>query len=238
MARARKPKTPFYRFNSSPEIIRLVVMMYVKFPLSLRNVEDLLAERGIDICHETVRFWWNRFGPMFAAEIRRKRVDRMRGYTHWRWHLDEVYVEINGEMHYLWRAVDHEAEVLESYVTKTRDKAAALKFVKKAMKRHGSAQVITTDGLRSYKAALNEIGNAEKQEVGRWANNRVENSHLPFRRRERAMLRFRQMKSLQKFSAVHAAFHNHFNKDRHLTQRDSYKHQRSAALAEWKSLMA
>ena len=105
-------------------------MMYVKYPLSLRNVEDLLAERGIDICHETVRFWWNRFGPMFAAEIRRKRVDRVRQVTQWRWHLDEVYVKIGGEMHYLWRAVDHEGEVLESYATKTRDKAAALSFLK------------------------------------------------------------------------------------------------------------
>jgi putative transposase len=162
----------------------------------------------------------------------------MRQHTHWRWHLDEVFVKINGELHYLWRAVDHEGEVLESYVTKSRDKAAALKFMKKALKRHGSAKTITTDGLRSYKAAMKELGNAEKQEVGRWANNRVENSHLPFRRRERAMLRFRQMKSLQKFSAVHAAFHNHFNKDRHLTKRDSFKAQRSAALAEWQSLMA
>src|ERR1700704_4732137 len=150
MARARKPKTPFYRFNSSPEIIRLVVMMYVKFPLSLRNVEDLLHERGIDVCHETVRFWWNRFGPMFANEIRRKRVDRMKGFTHWRWHLDEVYVKINGETHYLWRAVDQEGKVLESFVTKERDKAAALKFIKKALKRHGSPKAIVTDGLRSY----------------------------------------------------------------------------------------
>jgi putative transposase len=238
MARKPKPPNPFRWFDSSSEIIRLVVMMYVKFPLSLRNVEDLLHERGIDICHETVRLWWNRFGPMFAAQIRRKRVQAMRQHTHWRWHLDEVYVKINGEMHYLWRAVDHEGEVLESYVTKTRDKAAALKFIKKAMKRHGSPEVITTDGLRSYKAAMNEIGNAEKQEVGRWANNRVENSHLPFRRRERAMLRFRQMKSLQKFSSVHASVHNHFNQERHLTSREIYKANRSAALAEWRTLMA
>ena len=110
---------------------------------------------------------------MFAAAIRRKRVDRMRAFTHWRWHLDEVYVKINGEMHYLWRAVDHEGEVLESYVTKTRDKAAALAFIKKALKRHGSAKAITTDGLRSYGAAMKEIGNAEKREVGRWANIRA-----------------------------------------------------------------
>src|SRR5271166_6815561 len=102
---------PFRYFNSSPEVIRLVVMMYVKYPLSLRNVEDLLAERGIDISHETVRFWWNRFGPMFAAEIRKKRVAHMRGYPQWRWHLDEVFVKVNGTLCYLWRAVDHEGEV-------------------------------------------------------------------------------------------------------------------------------
>ncbi len=231
-------KNPFRYFDSSPEVIRLVVMMYVRFPLSLRNVEDLLAERGIDICHETVRLWWNRFGPMFAAEIRRKRVDHMRAYTQWRWHLDEVFVKINGEMHYLWRAVDHEGEVLESFVTKRRDKAAALKFIRKAMKRHGNHRAIVTDRLRSYGAAMKEIGNADRKQTGRRLNNRAENSHLPIRRRERAMLRFRQMKTLQKFSAVHAAFHNHFNQDRHLISRDDYKDRRSAALAEWKTLAA
>jgi putative transposase len=215
-----------------------VVMMYVKYPLSLHNVEDLLAERGIDVCYETVRFWWNRFGLMFAAEIRRKRVDRMKSYTHWRWHLDEVYVKINGEMHYLWRAVDHEGEVLESFASKTRDKPAALKFIKKMMKRHGRPKAIVTDGLRSYGAALRELVGVEDHECGRWLNNRVENSHQPFRRREKAMLRFRRMKTLQKVSAVHGSVHNHFNKERHLTDRRSYKDQRSAALAEWQSLMA
>lgn len=231
-----RPASPFRCFNSSPEVIRLVVLMYVRFPLSLRNVEDLLAERGIDLCHETVRFWWNRFGPLFAADIRRQRVSAMRGFRHWRWHLDEVFVKINGETHYLWRAVDHEGEVLESYVTKTRDKAAALRFMKKALKRHGSPEAITTDGLRSYRAALNELDVPHKQEVGRHANNRVENSHLPFRRRERAMLRFRQMKSLQKFASVHAGLHNHFASDRHLVDRQTYKQRRFAALAEWQNL--
>ena len=229
---------PFRYFDSSPEVIRLVVMMYVKYPLSLRNVEDLLFERGIDICHETVRLWWNRFGPMFAAEIRKKRVDRMRANTHWRWHLDEVYVKINGEMRYLWRAVDHEGEVLESYVTKTRDKAAALSFIKRALKRHGRPQAVVTDGLRSYSAAMKEIGNDDRQEVGRWVNNRAENSHQPFRRRERAMERFRRMKTLQKFAAVHGTVHNHFNQERHLISRDLYRERRSAALAEWRAVMA
>jgi putative transposase len=237
MPRPRVPASPFKRFNSSPEVIRLVVLMYVRFPLSLRNVEDLLFERGIDICHETVRFWWNRFGPMFAADIRRQRVSRMRGFRHWKWHLDEVYVKINGEMHYLWRAVDQEGEVLESYVTKARDKDAALRFMKKALKRHGQVETITTDGLRSYKAAMKDLGNEQKQEVGRYANNRCEKSHLQFRRRERAMLRFRQMKSLQKFVSVHANVHNHFNQERHLIDRQTYKARRSAALAEWQILM-
>jgi putative transposase len=144
----------------------------------------------MDISHETVRFWWNRFGPMFAGHIHRQRVNRMRGFRHWRWHLDEMYVKLNAEMVYLWRAVDQEGEVLESYVTKCRDKAAALTFMKKALKRRGRPEAVTTDGLHACRAAMNELGNAEKQEVGRWANNRVENSHLPFRRRERAMLRF------------------------------------------------
>ena len=228
---------PFRYFDSSPEVIRLVVMMYVRYPLSLRNVEDLLCERGIDICHETVRLWWNRFGPIFAADIRRKRVDRMRQFTHWRWHLDEVFVRINGKQKYLWRAVDHEGEVLESYVTEKRDKAAALEFIKKAMKRHGRTKAIVTDRCRSYGAALKEIGAVDLQETARRLNNRCENSHLPLRRRERAMQRFRRMKTLQKFTSVHASVHNHFNQDRHLISRQDYKARRSAALAEWQSLV-
>lgn len=213
-------------------------MMYVRFPLSLQNAEDLLAERGIDICHETVRMWWNRFGPIFAADIRQQRISRIRGFKNWRWHVDEVFVKINGETHYLWRAVDHEGEILESYVTKKRDKSAPLRFFKKALKRHGKAETIITDSLMSYPAAMRDLGNLERREMGRWLNNLAENSHLPFRRRERAMLRFRQMKSLQKFASVHANVHNHFNSDRHLTDRQTYKANRSAALAEWQNLIA
>ena len=165
-----KPPSPFRCFNSSPEVIRLVVMMYVRYPLSLRKVEDLLFERGIDLCHETLRMWWNRFGPMFAGDIRRQRVSRMKGFRQCRWHLDEIYVKLNGEMVYLWRAVDQEGEILESFVTKKRDKDAALSLMKKALKPHGSPEAITTDGLRSYPAAMNELGNADRQEIGRWAN--------------------------------------------------------------------
>ena len=147
-------------------------------------------------------------------------------------------MKINGERHYLWRAVDHEGEVLESFVTKTRDKRAALKFLKKAMRKHGQPEVIVTDKLRSYVAALKEIGAGDRQETGRWMNNRAENSHLPFRRRERAMLRFRRMRSLQKFAAVHASVSNHFNKERSLSSRPHFKANRAAALAEWRALCA
>ena len=230
-------RDPFRYFNSSPEIIRLTVMMYVRYPLSLRQVEDLLFERGIDICHETVRFWWNRFGPMFAAEIRKRRIDR-RSYSIWRWHLDEVFVRINGETHYLWRAVDHEGEVLEVFATKRRDRKAALTFIKRAMKRYGRPKVIVKDRLRSYRAAMKVIGNSHIQECGRWHNNRAENSHQPFRRRERAMSKFRDAKTLQKFAAVHASIHNHFNLDRHLNNRETFKENRAAALAEWRQLAA
>ena len=231
-------KNPFRYFKTSPEVIRLAVMMYIRFPLSLRQVEDLLHERGIDICHETVRFWWNRFGPMFAAEIRKKRSAALRALPQWRWHLDEVFVKINGEMHYLWRAVDHEGEVLEVFVTKHRDRQAALAFLKRTMKRYGRPRAIVTDRLRSYRAAMNVIGNAADQECGRWLNNRADNSHQPFRRREGAMSRFRDVKTLPKFSAGHASIHNHFNQDRHLNRRDIFKQNRAAALAEWRQLAA
>jgi putative transposase len=222
-------RSPFRYFETSPEIIRLAVMMYVRFPLSLRNVEDLLHERGIDISHETVRFWWSRFGPVFAAEVRKKRIQKMHAHSNWQWHLDEVFVKINGETHYLWRVVDHEGEVLESYVTKRRDRKAALKFIKKSMKRYGRPHIVVTDKLRSYGAAMKVIGNANKQETGRWMNNRGENSHPlpgsglftnhkkgPFRRRERAMLGLGSMRSLQKLSAVHASVHNHFHLEHRL----------------------
>jgi putative transposase len=193
-------RNPFRYFNSSPEVIRLAVMMYIRYPLSLRQVEDLLFERGIDICHETMRF--------------------------------------NGETHYLWRAVDHEGKVLEVFATKRRDRKAALKFLKRAMKRYGRPGTIVTDRLRSYGAAMKMIGIEERQESGRWLNNRAENSHQPFRRREGAMAKFRDIKTLQKFAAVHASIHNHFNQDRHLNRRDIFKQYRSAALAEWRQLAA
>jgi len=213
-------------------------MMYVRFPLSLRNVEDLLHERGIDICHETIRYWWNKFGPLFAGEISKKRMHPIPKHSNWKWHLDEVFVKINGETHYLWRAVDHEGEVLETFVSKGRDRKAALDFLKRILKKYGAPKVIVTDRLKSYRAAMKISGNEFSQEVGRWKNNRCENSHLPFRRREYAMLKYRRMRSLQKFVSIHASIFNHFNKERHLNSRDRYKVQREAALVEWQQLCA
>src|SRR5688572_8734580 len=152
-------------------------MMYVRFPLSLRNVEDLLHERGIDVSHETVRYWWNRFGPRFASQIRKRRIAQFG--SRWQWHLDEMFVKINGKIYYLWRAIDHEGEVLEAHVTQSRDRYAALRFLRKAMKSYGHPEAIVTDRLRSYVAALKVIGLEGRHHTGRWMNNRIENSHQP-----------------------------------------------------------
>ncbi len=176
-------------------------------------------------------------GRMCASEIRKRRVHH-RSFSQWRWHLDEVFVRINGETHYLWRAVDHEGEVLEVFATKRRDRRAALKFLKRTMKRYGRPRSIVTNRLRSYRSAMKVIANAADHQCGRWLNNRAENSHQPLRRREGAMAKFRDMKTLQKFAAVHATIHNHFNRDRHLNSRDIFKQNRAAALAEWYQLAA
>ena len=149
-----------------------------------------------------------------------------------------MLVRINGKTHYLWRAVDHEGEVLEVFATKRRDRRAALKFLKRTMKRYGGPRVIVTDRLHSYAAAMKVIGVEDRQICGQWLNNRAENSHQPFRRREGAMARFRDIKTLQKFAAAHASIHNHFNQERHLYNRENFKLNRSAALAEWRQLTA
>jgi len=186
---------------------------------------------------EVIRYWWNRFGPLFARHIKKRRIEALR-HSRWRWHVDEVFVKINGETHYLWRAVDHEGEILDAVVTKKRDRKAALKVLRKLLKRYGSAGEIVTDRLPSYRVALRDIGIEHKQSTGRYLNNRCENSHLPFRRRERAMQRFRRMRSLQKFAAVHGSVYNHFNQERHLYSRQNFKENRTAALAEWRQLLA
>jgi putative transposase len=142
--------------------------------MHVRYVEDLLAERGIDVSYETIRLWWNRFGPVFGAEIQKKRIAQVHGFPRWRWHLDEVFVKINGKQCYLWRAVDHEGEVLDAFVTSKRDKAAALKFLKRILKVHGCPREIVTDRLPAYGAAMTEIGDGPRHKTGRRLDNRAE----------------------------------------------------------------
>lgn len=166
----------------------------------------------------------------------KKRAASVFASPQWRWHLDEVFVRINGDTHYLWRAVDHEGEVLETFVTKKRDRKAAVKFLKKALRRHGKPMEVVTDRLRSYPAAMKQIGIEARHSTDHRANNRAENSHQPFRRRERAMARFRSAKSLQMFTSIHASIHNHFNLERHLYSRQLFKSNRTTAMNEWRLL--
>ena len=161
----------------------------------------------------------------------------MQNYSNWRWHLDEVFVKINGQTRYLWRAVDHEGEVLDVLVTEKRDKTAARKALKRLMKRFGRSCSIVTDRLKSYGAALKDIGCKPIQSVGRWMNNRAENSHIVFRRRERAMNKFRNNKILQKFTSIHSQIQNHFNGERHLIKRHDYLSFRTQAFLEWRQII-
>ena len=226
---------PFKYYKTSPEIIKLAVMYYIRYPLSLRQVEDILHERGIDVCHETIRYWWNKFGTLFSNEMRKKSNHRA---SNWRWHIDEVFVKINGEQHYLWRTVDHEGTILDCYVSKRRNKKAALKVLKKLMSRYGKPKEIVTDKLPSYKAALRDLGAMDLQNTERYKNNQVENSHLHFRRRERGMNKFRSMRSLQKFTAIQSTFLNHFNHQRHLENRQNFKGLRQNSVEQWRGVCA
>ncbi len=224
----------FKYFKTSPEIIKLAVMYYVRYPLSLRNVEDILHERGIDICHETIRYWWNKFGALFSKEVKKKTKPYA---SNWRWHIDEVFVKINGDLHYLWRAIDHEGTVLDCYVSKRRDRKAAKKVLKKLISKHGLPREIVTDKLGSYKATMKELDIQELQNTERYKNNQIENSHLHFRRREKVMNKFRSMGALQKFTAIQSTFLNHFNHQRHLETRDTFKSLRQSSLDAWNEIL-
>jgi putative transposase len=216
-----------YRFP--PEIIRHAIWLYVRFTLSFRDVDDLLAERGIMVSHETVRRWVNHFGPAIAADLRKRGPK-----PHTIWHLDEVCLRIGGRLVYLWRAVDAEGEVLDVLLQTKRNKRAALKLMRKLLKKTGFVpDKLVTDELASYGAATRDLGLANRHESGRSRNNRAENSHQPTRRRERKMQRFKSMGSAQRFLSPHAAAYNTFNIQRHHITAKAHRSLRAAAMEAW-----
>ena len=219
-----------YRF--APVIIQQAIWLYVRFTLSFRDVEDLLAERGIAVSYETVRRWVNHFGPKIAADLRKRRPK-----PHTTWHLDEVYLKIDGRLVYLWRAVDSEGEVLDVLVQAKRNKAAALKLMRKLLKKYGFLpENLVTDDLRSYTAAARDLGIERRHLTGRWRNNRAENSHQPTRRRERKMQGFKSAGSAQRFLSFHAAAHNTFNVQRHLISANTHRAFRASAMRTWREV--
>jgi putative transposase len=221
----------YRRHRFPPEIIQHAVWLYFRFPLSYRNVEDLLAERGVEVSYETVRRWALKFGALYARNLR-----RLRPRPSDRWHLDEVFVSFGGRRMYLWRAVDDEGEVLDVLVQAKRDKRAALKLMRKLLKKHGVApQVWITDKLPSYGAALRPLKASRRHLTDGRLNNRAENSHLPVRQRERRMQRFKSPKSAQRFLSTHAALYNTFNIQPHLTSRKTMREFRDDAMAAWQS---
>jgi putative transposase len=222
-------KISYSRHRFPSEIIRYTVWLYFRFPLSYRDVEDILVERGIDVSYETIRRWALKFGQAFARRLRktRPRPDAQ-------WHLDEVFVTISGKRSYLWRAVDSEGEVLEILVQSHRNKRAALKLMRKLLKKQGFVpDVIVTDKLPSYGAALKDLGLSRLHDFGGRKNNRAENSHLPIRQRERRMQRFKSPRSAQQFLSTHAAIYNNFNIQRHLISRKTLRQFRSEAMNTW-----
>ena len=219
-----------YRFP--PVIIQQAVWLYARFTLSFRDVEDLLAERGIMVSYETVRRWVKHFGSMIAADLRRRRPK-----PHSTWHLDEVFIKIDGRLVYLWRAVDAEGEVLDVLVQSKRDKRSALKLMRKLLKKMRFVpDKLVTDDLRSYGAAARDLGISHRHERGRWRNNRAENSHQPTRRRERKMQGFKSAGSAQRFLSFHAAASNTFNVQRHLISAKTHRTFRASAMQTWREV--
>jgi putative transposase len=219
-------KVSYARYRFPLEIIQQAIWLYLRFTLSFRDMEDLLAERGITLSYETVRRWVNHFGPMLAADLRKRRP---RPDT--TCHFDDVYLKVDGRMVYLWRAVDAEGKVLDVLVQSKRNKHAALKLMRKLLKKYGFVpDRLITDDLRSYRAAARDLGIENRHERGQWKNNRVENSHQPTRRRERKMQRFKSPGSAQTFLSTHAAVHNTFTVQRHLTSAQTHRTFRAAAM--------
>ena len=220
----------FKRYRFSPEVIRHAVWLYLRFALSLRDVEEMLAQRGTDVSYETIRVWVIKFGPQIAAKLRAKRPAPSP-----RWHFDEMVCKVRGKRMFLWRAVDDEGEVLDHLMYPNRDGWTAIKFVMQLMAAQPIwPEAIVTDGLASYVLALQILGLGDIHQLGgRRGNNRAENSHLPIRRRERKMMGFKSQESAQRFLSSHAAVYNTFSTQRHLTSRRTLKAMRTEAFEAW-----
>ena len=217
------------RHRFPPEVISHAVWLYFRFTLSYRDAEELLAERGIEVSNESIGRWVLKFGPEIARNLR-----RIRPRAHDRWHLDEIVISISGRRIYMWRVVDSEGEMLDVLVQRKRDKAAALRLLRKLLLKHGFVPTaIVTDKLGSYGAALRDFGLSGRHDQGLRSNNRAENSHQPVRRRERKMQGFKSPKSAQRFASVHAAIYNTFNIQRHLVCRSTLRQFRGDAQRAW-----
>ncbi len=220
-----------YRYcHFPPEIIQHTVWLYARFTLSFRDVEELLAERGIQVSYESIRRWVARFGTQIARRLRHHRPR-----VHSLWHLDEMFVSMNGQRSYLWRAIDQNGEILDVLVQAKRDKKAALKLMRKLIKKSGLApRTIVTDKLRSYAAAFKDLGLTARHHQARWKNNRIEGSHVYVRRRERRMQGFRSPGAAQRFLSLHAATYNAYNTRRHFITASEPRKRRDQAFMIWR----
>lgn len=228
------PERLYKRHRFPAEIIQYAVWLYYRFNLSHRDIEDLLAEKGILVSYEAIRLWCNKFGPQFARRLQH----RHRGFGD-TFFIDEVFVKIRGKQRYLWRAVDQDGEVIDVLLQSRRDGRAAKRFCKRLIRKHGGEpRKIVTDGWRSYLVAHRELISDSIHNTSQYANNRAELSHQPTRVRERGMRRFKSMSQAQRFLSAHAAVYNLFHLGRHLVSAKNYRMLRLRAFASWKSAVA
>ena len=229
-----KSTTPYKRYRFPPEFIQYAVWVYYRFNLSHRDIEDLLAERGVVVSYESIRLWCNKFGLRYARRLKR----RHQGFGD-TFYIDEVFVKIRGVQHYLWRAVDQDGEIVDVFLQLRRDGKAAKRFFKRLLKTHRyDPRKIVTDKLRSYGVAHRELIPETIHDTSQYANNRAELCHQPTRVRERGMRRFKSTKQCQRFLTVHAAVHNLFNLGRHFVSAENYRFFRSRAFASWNDAVA
>ena len=221
----------YKRHRFPPEIISYSVWLYFRFNLSHRDIEDLLAERGIIVSREAIRLWCIKFGAIYTRRLKRNH----RGYGD-TFFIDEVFVKINGKQHYLWRAVDQDGEVVDVFLQTKRDGAAAKRFFRRLLQSHGGEpRKIVTDKLRSYGVAHRELMPDVIHDTSQYANNRAEQSHEATRVRERGMRKFKSMKQAQRFLNAHAAVYNLFNLGRHLVSAETYRYFRLRSFASWEN---